>query len=176
MGDSSNPKYVFRGIDCFSNPPLVISDEEYAEHPISLFQSDINIYVFNIDKFNEENANMKQINEVLGESFFKMLSELDDLILIMDESHPYRAEKGVSALNELTPLLGLKLTATPLVKSGSKQIPFKNVEYEYPLSKAIEDEDTRTPFAVTRADVAFYNFGEEQLDKLMARKQRIFEM
>ena len=176
MGDSSNPKYVFRGIGCFSNPPLVISDEEYAEHPISLFQSDINIYVFNIDKFNEENANMKQINEVLGESFFKMLSELDDLILIMDESHPYRAEKGVSALNELTPLLGLKLTATPLVKSGSKQIPFKNVEYEYPLSKAIEDEDTRTPFAVTRADVAFYNFGEEQLDKLMARKQRIFEM
>ena len=93
LGDSSNPKYVFRGIGCFSNPPLVISDEEYAEYPISLFQSDINIYVFNIDKFNKENANMKKINEVLGDSFFKMLSELDDLILIMDESHHYRAEK-----------------------------------------------------------------------------------
>lgn len=167
LGDSSNPKYVFRGIGCFSNPPLVISDDEYADHPISLFQSDINIYVFNIDKFNKENANMKQINEVLGDSFFKMLSELDDLVLIMDESHHYRAEKGANALNELNPLLGLELTATPLVKSGGKQIPFKNVVYEYPLSKAIEDGYTRTPFAVTRADVAFYNFGEEQLDKLM---------
>ncbi len=167
LGDSSNPKYVFHGIGCFSNSPLVISDEEYADHPISLFQSEINIYVFNIDKFNKENANMKQINEVLGDSFFKMLSELNDLVLIMDESHHYRAEKGAKALNELNPLLGLELTATPLVKSGSRQIPFKNVVYEYPLSKAIEDGYTRTPFAVTRADVAFYNFGEEQLDKLM---------
>ncbi len=90
----------------------MISDEEYRDHPISLFQSDINIYVFNIDKFNKENANMKQVNEVLGNSFFKMLSELDDLILIMDESHHYRAEKGAKALNELAPLLGLELTAT----------------------------------------------------------------
>lgn len=110
---------------------------------------------------------MKKVNEVLGDSFFRMLSELDDLVLIMDESHHYRAEKGAKALNELKPLIGLELTATPLVKSGSKQIPFKNVVYEYPLSKAIEDGYTRTPYAVTRADVAFYNFGEEQLDKLM---------
>lgn len=167
LGDSSNPKYVFKGIGCFSNPPIVISDKEYEEHPVSLFQSDLNIYVFNIDKFNKENANMKRINEILGGSFFKRLSEFDDLVLIMDESHHYRAEKGTKALNELNPLIGLELTATPLVKSGSKQIPFKNVVYEYPLSKAIEDGYTRTPFAVTRADVAFYNFGEEQLDKLM---------
>ena len=39
--------------------------------------------------------------------------------------------------------------------------------YEYPLSKAIEDGYTRTPFAVTRSDIDFYNFGDEALDKLM---------
>lgn len=50
---------------------------------------------------------------------------------------------------------------------GSKQVPFKNVVFEYPLSKAIEDGYTRTPFAVTRSDIDFYNFGDEQLDKLM---------
>ena len=38
---------------------------------------------------------------------------------------------------------------------------------EYPLSKAIEDGYTRTPFAVTRSDIDFYNFGDEQLDKMM---------
>ena len=50
---------------------------------------------------------------------------------------------------------------------GAKQIKFKNVVYEYPLSKAIEDGYTRTPFAVTRSDIDFYNFGDEALDKLM---------
>lgn len=39
--------------------------------------------------------------------------------------------------------------------------------YEYPLSKAIEDGYTRTPFAVTRSDIDFYKLGDEKLDKLM---------
>ena len=39
--------------------------------------------------------------------------------------------------------------------------------YEYPLSRAIEDGYTRTPYAVTRSDIDFYNFGDEQLDKMM---------
>ena len=90
-----------------------------------------------------------------------------DLVLIMDESHHYRAEKVAQALNDLHPLLGLELTATPLVAKGAKQVPFRNVVYEYPLSKAIEDGYTRTPFAVTRSDIDFFNFGDEQLDKLM---------
>lgn len=110
---------------------------------------------------------MKKINEVIGDSFYQYLSNLPDLVLIMDESHHYRAERGAQALNELNPVLGLELTATPLVTRGTKQIPFKNVVFEYPLSKAIEDGYTRTPFAVTRADINFYNFGDEQLDKMM---------
>ena len=36
----------------------------------------------------------------------------------------------------------------------------------YPLSKAIEDGYTRTSFAVTRP-TSIYNFGDEQLDKMM---------
>lgn len=63
--------------------------------------------------------------------------------------------------------LGLELTATPLVTKGNKQIPFKNVVYEYPLSHAIRDGFTRTPFAVTRSDIHAFDFGEEQLDKMM---------
>lgn len=110
---------------------------------------------------------MKKVNEFIGDSFYQYLSSLSDLVLIMDESHHYRAEKGAKALNDLNPLLGLELTATPLVSQGTKQIPFKNVVFEYPLSKAIEDGYTRTPFAVTRSDIDCYNFGNEQLDKIM---------
>lgn len=75
--------------------------------------------------------------------------------------------KKYTGLNGLNLILGLELTATPLVAKGTKQIPFKNVVYEYPLSKAIEDGYTRTPFAITRSDIDFYNFGDEQLDKMM---------
>ena len=167
LNDTNSPKYVFKGLGCFSTPPQIITDDEYKEKTISLYESDIRVFIYNIDKFNKESANMKRLNEMIGDSFYDFLSNLPDLVLIMDESHHYRAEKGAQALNDLKPLLGLELTATPLVTKGSKQVPFKNVVFEYPLSKAIEDGYTRTPFAVTRSDIDFYNFGDEQLDKLM---------
>lgn len=167
LSDNNSPKYVFRGLGCFSTLPQIITDDDYKEKTLSLFESDIHIFVYNIDKFNKEGANMKKVNELIGDSFYQFLSNLPDLVLIMDESHHYRAEKGFQALNELNPLLGLELTATPLVTKGTKQVPFKNVVYEYPLSKAIEDGYTRTPFAVTRSDIDFYNFGDEQFDKMM---------
>lgn len=67
---------------------------------------------------------MKKINEFIGDSFYDYLSNLPDLVVIMDESHHYRAKRGMKAINELNPLLGLELTATPIVTSGSKQKPF----------------------------------------------------
>lgn len=134
---------------------------------MSLYDSDITIYVFNIDKFNKDESQMKQLNENLGESFYDVLSKLKDLVLIMDESHHYRADKGKTALNMLKPLLGIELTATPMVSQGGKTELFKNVVYEYPLSMAIADGYTRTPFALTRNDVDFYNFSKEEMDKLM---------
>lgn len=167
LSDNNSAKYVFKGLGCFSTPPQIITDDDYREKTLSLFESDVHIFVYNIDKFNKEGANMKKVNELIGDSFYQALSGLPDLVLIMDESHHYRAEKGAQALNELHPLLGLELTATPLVTKGNKQVPFKNVVYEYPLSKAIEDGYTRTPYAVTRSDIDFYNFGDEQLDKMM---------
>ena len=36
----------------------------------------------------------------------------------MDESHRYRASAGVKAINELKPIIGLELTATPHVEAG----------------------------------------------------------
>lgn len=167
LSDSGSPKYVFKGLGCFRTLPQIITDDDYREKTISLFESDIHIYIYNIDKFNKEDAHMKKVNEVIGDSFYQFLSALPDLVLIMDESHHYRAAKGSQALNELNPLLGLELTATPFVTKGSRQALFKNVVYEYPLSKAIEEGYTRTPFAVTRSDIDFYNFGDEQLDKMM---------
>ena len=168
LSDFNSKKYVFKGCSCFAaRPPRVYADDEYRQKPLDFAASDINIFVFNIDKFNSLDASMRKFNEYLGKSFFDQLANLDDLIMLMDESHHYRAKSGMQALNELRPILGLELTATPLVNTGTKQIKFKNVVYEYPLSKAISDGYTRTPFAVGRSDMDFYKFGDEQLDKIM---------
>lgn len=167
LGNSDNPKYVFKGLGCFNNPPKVIADDDYANKNISLFDSEVNIYVYNIGKFDKDNTKMKAFNEFLGMSFYQKLAEMKDLVIIMDESHHYRADKGMAALNELKPILGLELTATPIVNIKNKQVEFKNVVYEYPLSEAIKDGYTRVPYALARTNIDFYHFGGEQLDKLM---------
>ena len=165
LGNPNNPKYVFKGLGCFAHTPSIVTGEQYLDK--SIVDDDINIYVFNIDKFNKENSKMRSISERFGDSFFNKLASLDDLVVIMDESHHYRAEQGAAALDELNPVMGLELTATPVVMKGTKPILFKNVVYEYPLSKAIADGYTRTPYALARADLEAYNFGNEQIDKIM---------
>lgn len=167
LGDVHNPKYVFHGVSCFAlQKPYIISAKDYNMQSV-LDTDAVQIFVFNIDKFNKDESKIKSINEFLGDSFYKYLSSLKDLVLIMDESHHYRAEKGFAAVNELRPVLGLELTATPYITSGSKQINFKNVVYEYRLYSAIADGFVRTPYAVTRQDINFYEFGDDALDKLM---------
>lgn len=165
LGNPGTPKYVFKGLNCFVNPPNIITGNDYLER--QMFDSDINIYIFNIDKFNKEGSKMRAINEQFGESFYEKLSSLDDLVVIMDESHHYRAEQGATAIDDLKPVMGLELTATPVVMKNTKAILFKNVVYEYPLSQSIADGYTRTPLAMARTDLEAYNFGDEQIDKLM---------
>lgn len=171
FSDASYAKYVFNGLGCWTvNPPCVYFDDDYRYRG-NLFSKDTetaaHIFIYNIDKFNKENVLMKKDNENLGDSFFKKLSSLPDLVVLMDESHHYRADKASRAINELRPLLGLELTATPIMQNGKKEEKFKNVIYEYSLASAIKDGYVRTPFAITRANISFYNFGDEMLDRQM---------
>ncbi|MBQ2620303.1 MAG: DEAD/DEAH box helicase family protein [Thermoguttaceae bacterium] len=167
FSNPTHPKYVFKGLGCFTSPPKIIAGEDYRYKTLPQFETEATIFIFNIDKFNKEDSNMRHLNEYLGKSFYERLTDIQDLVLIMDESHHYRAERGAAALNDLEPILGLELTATPKVTKGSRTELFKNVVYEYPLSKAIADGYVRTPYAMTRTDVNFFHFGEEALDKLM---------
>src|SRR5260370_40689850 len=82
---------------------------------------------------------IKRLSEYIGESYFDYLAALKDLVLIMDESHRYRASAGVRAINELKTILGLELTATPFVETSKGLMAFKNVVYDYPLAQAMQD-------------------------------------
>ncbi|GGG35522.1 DEAD/DEAH box helicase [Hymenobacter glacieicola] len=173
----NTPKYVFKGIAEFAiNPPAVITGENYADRVGDLFYETLacKINVFNISKINSEvrggkAPRIKQLGEYLGESYFAYLSKLPDLVLLMDESHRYRASAGVRALNELRPILGLELTATPYVETTKGPVPFKNIIFDYRLAKAMEDGFVKEPAVVTRKDFNPKGLLPEALEDLKLR-------
>jgi len=153
----NTPKYVFRGIAEFAaEPPQVITGDNYDATLLNQL-SPCRINIFNISKINSEvrggrSPRIKRLSEYIGESYFDYLANLDDLVLLMDESHRYRASAGVRAINELKPVLGLELTATPFTESARGPIHFKNVVYRYSLAQAMDDGFVKEPAVVTRKD------------------------
>src|SRR5690625_126376 len=169
------PKYVFKGIAEFAAyPPEVITGDNYEQRGAQVMGdilANVRVNVFNISKINSEvrggkAPRIKRLSEYLGDSYFSYLSSLPDLILIMDESHRYRASAGVKALNELNPILGLELTATPQVEAGSKTIPFKNVIVDYPLARAMEDGFVKEPAVVTQRNFDPSKYSKEDLEEV----------
>ena len=72
----------------------------------------------------------------------------------------------MAVLNELNPVLGLELTATPQTQKGSITIPFKNVVYEYPLGAAMRDGFVKEPSVVTRKDFDPTLYSQIELDRI----------
>jgi type III restriction enzyme len=167
-----NPKYVFPGIGVLAqNAPNIITGDNYDDARHGNLYTDLNINVFNISKINAEarggaEPRIKRMVEYLGEPYFNYLSNLDDLVILMDESHHYRADRGMAVINELNPILGLELTATPQVERGSNTLKFKNVVYEYSLKKAIDGGFVKIPAVATRKDFNPAQYSDEDLDRI----------
>jgi type III restriction enzyme len=175
-----SPKYVFKGVAEFAaHPPLIITGENYESgigvrlesgHSADLFGSDVHVNIFNVDKINKEESprgkpKMKRLQETIGESYYEYLSKLDDLVLLMDEAHRYRASAGAHAIDGLKPILGLELTATP--KSvGAHSMPFRNVIYNYRLGQAMADGFVKEPAVATRKDFDPRSVPSEKLEEI----------
>ena len=173
FSNTTSPKYVFQGIGKFvHNSPRIITGDNYNSiSQTTLFEDAIHINVFNISKINAETKGgkaprIKRLSEYLGDSYFNYLSTLDDLVLLMDESHHYRADRGMEVINELKPILGLELTATPQIEKSEGAIKFKNVVYEYSLAKAISDGFVKEPCVATRKDFNPHDYTVEELDRI----------
>lgn len=143
FGDESYSKYVFKGISEFvGRPPRIVTGENYQERTGSLF-SDLEINIFNISKFNKDSKKskkglprMRRLSEYLGQSYFDYLASLPDLVILMDEAHRYHGDASKKAINELRPILGFEMTATPFDEKGKA---FKNIVFEYNLAEALDD-------------------------------------
>ena len=174
FSDRNHPKYVFKGIAEFAiDAPSIITGDNYDQRdPLSgsLFGS-VRINIFNISKINSEvrggkSPRIKRLSEYIGESYFDYLAGLPDLVMLMDESHRYRASAGIRAINELKPILGLELTATPYVESARGAVAFKNVIYDYPLAKAMEDGFVKEPAVVTRKNFNPAGMSPDEIERL----------
>ncbi|MBS1813874.1 MAG: DEAD/DEAH box helicase family protein [Acidobacteria bacterium] len=172
-----SPKYVFQGLSDFAlQPPEIITGDNYESgrgvRSADLFgENAVHINIFNISKINAEvrgdrEPRIKRLSEYIGESYFEYLSKLDDLVLLMDESHRYRGKAGMRAINELKPILGLELTATPQIEAGSKTTDFKNVIYSYPLASALRDGFVKEPAVATRENFRVENYDEAGLETI----------
>ncbi|XVJ51960.1 MAG: DEAD/DEAH box helicase family protein [Vampirovibrio sp.] len=184
----SSPKYVFKGISEFAiKPPIIVTGENYesgegvrgdmlpdiAVYQPNLFRvnDDVVINIFNISKINTEvrggrNSKIRSFKETLGQSYFEYLASQPDLVLLMDESHRYRASAGLRAINELKPVLGLELTATPFSEGSKGAIPFKNVIYDYPLGQAMDDGYVKEPAVATRKNFNASGMSAEEIERL----------
>ena len=174
FSEPNHPKYVFRGIAEFAlDKPEIITGDNYEAKAGTLFDRVLRckVNVFNISKINSEvrggkSPRIKRLSEYIGESYFEYLAALPDLVLIMDESHRYRASAGVRAINELKPVLGLELTATPFLETSKGAAQFKNVILDYPLGRAMEDGFVKEPAVVTRKDFKPGGMSAEEIERL----------
>jgi len=176
-------KYVFQGIAEFAvNLPEIITGDNYEsgfgvkKENAGFKDNSIQINIFNISKITSTETpkgaaksnvpRFRRLQEYIGQSYFEYLSKLDDLVLLMDESHRYRASAGIKAISELKPILGLELTATPHMEHGGKTKPFRNVIYNYPLSNALTDGFVKEPAVATRENFNPRNYDAESLERL----------
>lgn len=172
FGDPSYEKYVFKGVSEFvHNQPVVITGDNYDQAHSLFSDKEIQINVFNISKFNTDSKEskkgapkMKRLSEYLGQSYFNYLANLKDLVILMDEAHRYHADASRKAINELNPVLGLEMTATPYDESGKS---FKNIVYEYNLAEALaEGKYVKNPTIAKRRNFEKKDQTPEELDVL----------
>lgn len=186
-----NPKYVFAGIPEISQtPPVIITGEDYESGrgvrldyavPMTLtadlfaYESAPHINIFNIAKINARDtkkgaakssvAKVRRLQEYIGDSYFDYLAELPDLVVLMDEAHRYYASAGAKAINDLKPVLGIELTATPKT-AGAKPRDFANIIYHYPLASALNDGFVKIPAVATRKDFRADQYSSKELEKI----------
>lgn len=159
----AHEKYMFTGLSDFPKPQVYDGDNYiYFTPRAQALYGQANVFIFNISKiFNSRkdiDFKFHEFRETLGNSFSAMLRGMDDLVIIMDESHRYRGDASLKAINHLKPVLGLEFTATPTYK--------KNVVYSFGLAESI-GRYVKIPTVVTRTNLTTADAAELEKIKIL---------
>jgi len=190
FGKSNNPKYVFKGIaELNSSNIKIIHKDNYTNqnHELSYYKNNIEINILNIQQFSqkdiEKQKGITKGSENFGVkdgrllSYFDYLSDLDDLVVLLDESHHYHADAAFQSLDRLSPLFGLEFTATPytgeLIGKGKEKAPKMkdSIVYLYNLGDAIKDGFVKNPWLGTEADVDFSKYKIDDIETDLKKLQ-----
>jgi len=173
--NEKDEKYIFEGITDLPKF-CVFSGENFNKvntKQSTLWSEDFIVYIFNIDKFKSEERilQVKKINEYLGGSFYEHISNLQDLVVLMDESHKYKTPISINAINGLKPVLGLEFTATPFkrINDNEKSGKFENILYEYSLGAALAADNPvlKRPQLLFRKDFDYDSLPKRDLYDLL---------
>lgn len=188
---SNNKKYVFKGIEELNTSTVnVITKDNYAQSQSSnlgLYKNKIEINILNVQQFAqkdiEQQKGITKGSEIFGVedgkllSYFDYLAGLDDLVVLLDESHHYHADAAFQSLDRLAPLMGLEFTATPYTGvfegRGAQKRPVmkQSIVYLYNLGDAIRDGYVKDPWIGTEADVDLRQFGDESIESDLRKLQ-----
>jgi type III restriction enzyme len=173
---ANNPKYVFKGIKEINiNTTRIITKDNYQQNQAtaSLFGNQVQINIFNVQQFAqkdiEQEKGITKFSETLGESYFEYLKSLNDLVVLLDESHHYHADAAMGSLDRIDPLFGLEFTATPYItttttRRNAEPTLKKNILYVYNLGDAVRDGFVKDPWVGTEADVDFSQYDQESIE------------
>lgn len=141
-----------------------------AQSRIGASDNNTRLFIFNVHQIIAPKKNaaedsvqrgLRRDNEVWG-NVFEDLRAMNDLVVILDESHLYTetAASYNAAIRDLDPSLILGLTATVKDEQLKPQgeIPGGQVVFKYPLYQAIKDKNVKTPVIAARID----GYGENE--------------
>jgi type III restriction enzyme len=146
-----HPKYV-PGAE---HRPLLVTAENFSRGQVgdALHEPDtLKLFVFNVQQLIRPTDNIsrrvREMDEFIGGDLYSHLQAADDLVVIADEHHVYRAKARAfsSAIRDLSPQAMVGLTATPDPADEDKVI------YRYSLAEAIADGLVKVPVVVYRQD------------------------
>ncbi|MDI6781611.1 MAG: DEAD/DEAH box helicase family protein [bacterium] len=173
---NNNPKYVFRGIEEINlNTTRIVTKDNCHQNQatVAMFGNQIKINIFNVQQFAQKNIEQEKgitkFRETLGESYFDYLKSLDDLVVLLDESHHYHADAAMGSLDRIDPLFGLEFAATPYAaamtnRRNTEPALKKNILYAYNLGDAIHAGYVKDPWVGTEADVDFSQYDPESIE------------
>jgi type III restriction enzyme len=146
-----HPKFVPGG----EHVPLLITPENYSRGQVgdALHNKDVlKLFVFNVQQLIRPTAKSsrktRRDDEFIGGPLYDHLRSVDDLVVIADEHHVYRANAKSfgAAVRDLHPRALVGLTATPDEADREK------VVFTYSLAEAIADGLVKIPVIVYRED------------------------
>lgn len=147
-----HPKSVLGGM---AVKPMVVTAENFNTGEVRAALDNENVtklFIFRVQQLLRPTDKMtrrtRKFQEWLGRDLYEHLTAQPDLVVIGDEHHLYQenAKAFSRAVNDLSPLAVLGLTATPTTEQEA------NVIYHYPLARAIAERYVKVPVLVGRSD------------------------